>query len=328
MNVISAQPPQLSNSEVQDILQKFYDFEASVSSLDSERDQNFHLKGDDGNEYVLKISNPQEDIELIKLQSAALKHIHDFDASLNVPIPIESIEGKIINQYNGNMVRVQSFLKGIFIKDMKNPSPRLLHEFGEFLGKLDLVLMEFDYPELKRDWVWDIRNIGFLNKHLVYLENKSDQDVISHFIANYESNIYPMKNHLRRQYIHNDGNDHNVLLNGEGRISGIIDFGDMAHTFLSSELAVAIAYLILEEKNPQEKIKAVVDGYQTVLPLRDEEIDSLIYLICIRACITVVTANFRKKLFPENEYITVTEPQAWKFLRNFADRDLRKIKIV
>jgi hydroxylysine kinase len=70
MNVISAQPPQLSNSEVQDILQKFYDFEASVSSLDSERDQNFHLKGDDGNEYVLKISNPQEDIELIKLQSA------------------------------------------------------------------------------------------------------------------------------------------------------------------------------------------------------------------------------------------------------------------
>jgi Ser/Thr protein kinase RdoA (MazF antagonist) len=163
---------------------------------------------------------------------------------------------------------------------------------------------------------------------LVYHEDKSDQDIIFHFIANYESNIYSMENHLRRQYIHNDGNDHNVLLNDEGRISGIIDFGDMAHTFLSSELAVAIAYLILEEENPQEKIKAVVGGYQTVLPLRDEEIESLIYLICIRACITVVTANFRKKLFPENEYITVTEPQAWKFLRNFADRDLRKIKIV
>ena len=109
MNVISAQPPQLSNSEVQDILQKFYDFEASVSSLDSERDQNFHLKGDDGNEYVLKISNPQEDIELIKLQSAALKHIHGFDTSLNVPVPIESIEGKIINQYNENMVGYNPF---------------------------------------------------------------------------------------------------------------------------------------------------------------------------------------------------------------------------
>ena len=99
MKVISAQPPQLSNSEVQDILQKFYDLEASISSLDSERDQNFHLKGDDGNEYVLKISNPQEDIELIKLQSAALKHIHDFDALLNVPVPIESIEGEIYDSH-------------------------------------------------------------------------------------------------------------------------------------------------------------------------------------------------------------------------------------
>ena len=130
-----------------------------------------------------------------------------------------------------------------------------------------------------------------------------------------------MKSSESTKFLH-FSHSHSVLF------SGIIDFGDMAHTFLSSELAVAITYLILEEEDPQEKIKAVVDGYQAVLPLRDEEIESLIYLICIRACITVVTANFRKKLFPENKYITVTEPQAWQFLRNFADRDLRKIKIV
>jgi len=116
-------------------------------------------------------------------------------------------------------------------------------------------------------------------------------------------------------------------LNENGYISGIIDFGDMAYTFLASELAVAITYLILEEEDPFEKIKAVVCGYQSIMPLREEEIESLIYLICIRACITVVTANYRKKLFPENEYITVTEPQAWKFLMSFADKDLRNFNI-
>jgi len=57
MTVISTQPPQLSDSEVQEIIQNIYGIEASVLTLDSERDQNFHLKGDDGNEYVLKISN-------------------------------------------------------------------------------------------------------------------------------------------------------------------------------------------------------------------------------------------------------------------------------
>jgi Ser/Thr protein kinase RdoA (MazF antagonist) len=202
-----------------------------------------------------------------------------------------------------------------------------LNDFGGFLGKLDIAFNKFDYPVLDRDWVWDIRNISFLKEHITYLSDQTDQKIVSHFIKNYETNIYPIKKFLRRQYIHNDGNDHNVLLNDQGRISGIIDFGDMAHTFLVCELAVALTYLILEDENPQEKIKAVVDGYQSVFPLIGEEIDSLIYLICMRACLTVVTANYRKKLFPDNEYISVTEPNAWKFLRNMADKDLRNFKI-
>ena len=327
MTVITEQPPQLSHSKVQKLIQSLYGFEVSVSALDSERDQNFKLKSNYGNDYVLKISNPQEDIELIKLQTAALKHIHTFDNSLQVPLPIESIEGKIINQVDGNLFRVQSFLKGQFIKNIVNPSPFILHEFGNFLGKLDLAFKEFDYPILERDWVWDIRNIAFLKEYVTYLSDPIDQKIVSHFISNYEASIYPIEKQLRQQYIHNDGNDHNVLLNDQGQISGIIDFGDMAYTFLACELAVAISYLILEDENPQEKIKAVVDGYQSVLPLRKEEINSLIYLICMRACLTVVTANFRKKLFPDNKYISVTEPKAWKFLRNMVDKNLRDFTI-
>ena len=137
----------------------------------------------------------------------------------------------------------------------------------------------------------------------------------------------PNEKYLRTQYIHNDGNDYNVLLNDNGQISGVIDFGDMAHTFLASELAVAITYLILEEAEPETKIKSVVQGFQSVYPLRDEEIESLIHLVCVRACFSVVTANYRKKLFPENKYISVTEPYAWTFLKNFADKELSNFKI-
>lgn len=327
MTVITAQPPQLSHSNVKELIQSHYGLEVSVTALDSERDQNFHLKSNDGYEYVLKISNPMEDMELIKLQTAALLHISKFDESLNVPIPIKSIDGNTIQQIDGNIIRVQSYLKGKFINDVENPSAHLLNEFGGFLGKLDLAFMDFDYPKIDRDWVWDIRNIAFLKDHLTYLPSQTDQKIIGHFIKSYESNIYPIEKHLRRQYIHNDGNDHNVLLNEKGQISGIIDFGDMAYTFLACELAVAITYLIFEDENPQVKIKSAVDGYQSVLPLREEEVDSLIYLICMRACLTVVTANYRKKLFPDNEYISVTEPKAWEFLRNMADKNLKDFKI-
>ena len=328
MSVISAHPPKFSNKMVEKIALEIYGFEVSASKLESERDQNYKIICKDGKNYIFKISNPHEDIELIKLQSAAQEHIHAYDQSLNVPIPIESIDGKTIHHVDGNIIRVQSYLSGKFIKDIENPTSQLLSEFGKFLGKLDFALKEFDYPEIDKDWVWDVRNIDFLKSHFTYIENQKDQQVISLFIQNYELNIIPIEKHLRRQYIHNDGNDHNVLLNEKGEISGIIDFGDMAHTFLVSELAVAITYLILEEENPQEMIRAVVDGYQSILPLRDEEVNSLIHLICIRACFTVVTANYRKKLFPENKYISVTEPKAWEFLMKMVDKDIKKFKLL
>ena len=66
MKVISTKPPQLGHSKVQEIIQNIYNIDASVLALNSERDQNFHLKGYDGNEYVLKISNPREKIKLIQ----------------------------------------------------------------------------------------------------------------------------------------------------------------------------------------------------------------------------------------------------------------------
>ena len=327
MSVISSPPSRFSPSEAHQIAKTLYGFEVSVKVLDSERDQNFYLKREDGKEFVLKISNPAEDIELIKLQVASLKHIANFDSSIQVPSTIQTEGGEFISQHNGCFIRLQSFLAGHFIKDIENPESFLLEEFGAFMGKLDVAFREFGYPDLKRKWIWDVRNIDFLKSHLDYIESESDKAVVRHFIANYQLNIVPNEKYLRTQYIHNDGNDHNVLLNDNGHISGVIDFGDMAHTFLASELAVAITYLILEEAEPETKIKSVVQGFQSVYPLRDEEIESLIHLVCVRACFTVVTANYRKKLFPENKYISVTEPYAWTFLKNFADKELSNFKI-
>ena len=73
--------------------------------------------------------------------------------------------------------------------------------------------------------------------------------------------------------------------------------------------------------------KSEIAGMKAEMERKDEEIESLIHLVCVRACFTVVTANYRKKLFPENKYISVTEPYAWTFLKNFADKELSNFKI-
>ena len=126
MSVISSPPSRFSASEAQQLAKTLYGFEVSVKVLDSERDQNFYLNREDGKEFVLKISNPAEDDELIKLQVASLKHIANFDSSIQVPSTIQTIGGKFITRQNGCFIRLQSFLKGHFIKDIEYPESFLL----------------------------------------------------------------------------------------------------------------------------------------------------------------------------------------------------------
>ena len=44
----------------------------------------------------------------------------------------------------------------------------------------------------------------------------------------------------------------------------------------------------------------------------------------MRSCITVTMAAYRKKLFPANKYISISEDQAWNFLEKMQNEDLNK----
>ena len=48
----------------------------------------------------------------------------------------------------------------------------------------------------------------------------------------------------------------------------------------------------------------------------------IIYFICLRLCVSVTMAAYRKKIFPDNKYIRVTENQAWDFLEKIEQVDL------
>ena len=55
---------------------------------------------------------------------------------------------------------------------------------------------------------------------------------------------------LRTSVIHNDANDNNILVQESGsQVKSIIDFGDMVHTYTICELAIAIAYMILDKED-------------------------------------------------------------------------------
>ena len=83
-----------------------------------------------------------------------------------------------------------------------------------------------------------------------------------------------------------------------------------------------LAYVGLEKDDPFSAMAQVLKGYHSVFRLHDAEINAAIYLSCVRLCISVTMSAWRMKLFPENEYLSVSQKPAWIFLNKMENEDL------
>ena len=106
---------------------------------------------------------------------------------------------------------------------------------------------------------------------------------------------------------------------------GIIDFGDMGYSYQVAEPAVAMAYVAIDSDDPLNSMGQILKGYHEFFQLSEKELKFTIYLVCLRLSISVTMASYRKKLFSENKYITISESSAWKFLRSMNQKDLKEI---
>ena len=147
--------------------------------------------------------------------------------------------------------------------------------------------------------------------------------IIEHILNEYENKIKAIKHDLPIAIIHNDANDHNIIINNDNVPYGIIDFGDIIKTFRVCEPAICIAYLLLDRDDSIQIIAEFLNAYQSIYPLTKLEINMIIYFICLRLCVSVTMAAYRKKIFPDNKYIRVTENQAWEFLIKIQQVDLQ-----
>lgn len=320
MSVFSSPPPNYSVEDVIRLIKVHYGIKVQATVLNSERDQNF-LCNADKKKYVLKISNPDEDRSVLEMQNECVQYIKEHDPSLQVPLAFKEVK-TIENEGTSFFVRLVDYLPGQLLMDVVHHN-NLLYELGSFLGRLRIAMNGFDHPAGHRDFPWDVAYIDFIKERKHYLESK--ESVVDYFIDQYEQIVLPIASNLRKALIHNDGNDHNVLVNEYGKTCGIIDFGDMVYTYIACEPAVCMAYVALGKNEPLEPIAQVLKGFHKRFPLTFLELSALIYMVCIRLCITVTMASYRKQLFPDNKYISVTENQAFNFLEKMQNEDLHKL---
>ena len=325
MSDIFVTPPPITSTELAlDFLYNHYGISASIEKLSSDRDLNFKVLSKEKT-YVMKIANSSEDLKVLEMQNNALRFIAAQDESIEVPTPIESNQKKditIIEDQSGkNHVRLLTFIEGDFLKDVE-PDNQMLFSVGQFLGRIDQILGGFKHPSSARSFIWDAAQVDVLSHQL----NQSEEDrlLIEFFIKAYKENVFANINDLSKGIIHNDGNDHNVIIGSNGKIKGIIDFGDMVFSLQALEPAVCMAYVAMNHKTPFELIATLLKGYHLAKTLSDKDLCSVVYLMCLRMCVTINMSVYRKKLFPKNDYISISEHSARNFLNNMTNDSIHK----
>jgi len=318
--------PRLPETEAVRLAQQLYGLTAMARKLPGEYDDNF-LITQQGEEFTLKVMRAGLPASLIDLQCKALAHAAERAPLLSLPRVCKTMTGSLTGRApvcdgTERLIWMLRYVPGRLLAEAKPHSPELFRSLGRFMGCLDAALADFTHPAADRELKWDLAHMAWTRDHLDCIQDPERRKLVDRFMKLYDAIVAPVLPDLRRGVIHNDANDYNVLV-GEARteprqVVGVIDFGDMLHTLVVSEVAVAAAYAALGKNDPLAAASQVVAGYHSAFPLKELEIAALFPLICARLSVSVTNSAYRRTLEPDDPYITVSELPAWAAMERLA----------
>lgn len=296
-----------------------------IRPLPGEIDYNFYIETEDDKAYTFKVSRPEADREAIDFQQAALQWIIQFTLPIELPYPIPSHQDQMIlieqdEEGEDRVLRMVQWVPGKVLAKVRPKSLDLLYQLGEACGALCKALEGFDHPAAHRFFKWDIAQLPWIEEHLDKIEDPERRALVDHYVKAFHQKVAPRLPYLRKSIVHNDANDYNVLVRYIGSravINGIIDFGDAIYTQTINDLAIAIAYGIMDKADPLEAAAAMVKGFHAGFPLLPEEIELLYDLVASRLVISVTNATINKYDEPENTYLQISERPAWSLLEKW-----------
>jgi 4-aminobutyrate aminotransferase-like enzyme/Ser/Thr protein kinase RdoA (MazF antagonist) len=323
--------PRVTYQDAARIAAELYGLEVIAEPLPSERDQNFLLRrtaslsrlGDGSNQFVLKLANSEEEFDFLELQNQVIQFLADRCRSLQFPRILRSTNGERIAKIKGqngdeHFVRLFTWIDGECLAKAQPHRRALLSSLGRSLAQMDAALAELSYSAAHRSFHWDLRN-GAMAREFVGQLPESRQPLVERCFAAWEKIDW---SRLRFSIIHNDANDYNILVtppeSSEQRVIAILDYGDLVYTATVCELAIALAYVMLDKTDPIGAAAQVVAAYHETYPLTEAEINSLYTLAVTRLCCSVCFAAQQTRDAPQNEYLSISNVPAWALLERLS----------
>jgi len=308
----------ISCNQAEEIAFENYGIQGKASPLPGELDFNFRILSKEAS-FVLKISRPDTDEEYISFQKDILDFLEK-DTSLVSPEICRDINGQGLSKFidkhgNSRIIRMYSWVDGRLWSSVNPVTDSLLYSLGEQAGKLTKALSGFDHSYARRDFEWDTSRAAWTRNYLE-LFNGEEKDLLEIFHERFER-IRPKLEMLRQAVIHNDANDNNVIVSNdlvEPEVVSIIDFGDAIYTAAINDLAVAIAYAVMEKPAPLKAALPLIRGYHHSFPLHEDELECLHTLVAMRLIISVTKSAINKQKEPGNKYLVISEKPAWELL--------------
>ena len=307
MAISSETIPRFSSADALEAALERYGLAGSAEPLPSERDQNFLIADPRRGKFVLKIANREDSAELLEFQHEAMRRVAVRGCGIGVPQVVSSLAGApvgIIRSRAGveHCLRVLTWIDGAVLAQCTPRGAALLESIGASMARVDLALAEWVHPAMHRVLQWDLRHAGIARAHAALLPGIWRERVETAF-AQWETLDWMS---LRHGVIHGDANDDNVLAE-RGRMTGLLDFGDMVHTAVVCELAVALAYAMLGEHDPLAAAAAVIRGYHRHNPLTVPEQHVLQTLVRVRLAASLCHAAYNRIRDPNDAYQVVSE---------------------
>jgi 4-aminobutyrate aminotransferase-like enzyme/Ser/Thr protein kinase RdoA (MazF antagonist) len=320
LDPLASTPPAFDFEAIKRILRDRFGVEtSSLAPLAGERDQNLRVDTADGRRLLFKISNPADGLSIVEMQAAALRHIERVDPGLPVMRVVPDTVGESWAEVRGPdgrnyPVRLFTFLPGRVTANAVLTA-EAIRAIGQTTARLGRALRGFFHPAADYEILWDLTHAAKLRLLLSHVSDAARRAQVERVLDRFEARVEAVLPTLRAQVIHGDMSLDNVLLDGDLRVSGIVDFGDMTHAPLVCDLAVSVADVLHGRDDAIDAAEVLIGGYVSVTPLEDEEAALLADLVAARLATEVTVAAWHGGLYPDNAaYLTSSEPGARAFL--------------
>ena len=311
-----SQSPNLTCEQACKVVQDEYGLVVTAEALPSDRDQNFRLWAEDGRSFVLKIANGEEDKSFLEAQNQVMERLHERSVTY-CPQLIQTQTGADFFEVDANRStyagRLITWMSGKVLAHFQWQGPELLRNLGTCVAEVDSTLKGFDHPAMHRgDFPWDLRNASaIIDLYLDQVDDSGIRQQIEVIRANLAEYVEPRLPLLEQSVIHNDANDHNVIVQSpvidQQQIAGLIDFGDMVHSHTICGLAIAVAYAMLDKTDPLQAAMCIVEGYHGVRPLTEDELAVVFPMACGRLAVSACMAAVQQRMRPDDPYLSVSQ---------------------